>query len=231
MKIFANEKLIKRNKTLGNVLSLASIGILGTGMFFSFKDKDGTYLPYTFAALIIGFLLFQVGNYFMNRWGKSPRPDEKISQALKGLDSNYSLYQYTTPIPHLLVGPAGVFTLLPYNQPGVIKYDSNRGRWKQSGGNFFLKAFGGENLGRPDLDANYSKGDVSKFINKLGVDLGGYVPQAVIVFTNSKSVIESEGSLTPVVTQENLKEFIRKQVKVNSIPAEIISQIKKAIGE
>jgi hypothetical protein len=34
-----------------------------------------------------------------------------------------------------------------------------------------------------------------------------------------------------VVTQEKLKEFIRKQVKVNSISAEIISQIKKAIGE
>jgi hypothetical protein len=231
MKIFSNEKLIIRNKTLGNVLSLGSIAILGTGMFFSFKDKDGTYLPYTFAALIIGFLLFQVGNYFMNRWGKSPRPDEKIAQALKGLDSNYSLYQYTTPIPHLLVGPAGVFTILPYNQPGVIKYDNNRGRWKQTGGNFFLKAFGGENLGRPELDARYSVGDVSKFLNKLGVDLGRYVPQAVIVFTNSKSVVEDEGSLTPAVTQEKLKEFIRKQVKVNSIPPEIINQVKKSIGE
>ena len=231
MKIFSNEKLIKRNKTLGNVLSLASIAILGTGMFLSFKDKDGTYLPYTFAALIIGFLLFQVGNYFMNRWGKSPRPDEKISQSLKGLDSNYSLYQYTTPIPHLLVGPAGVFTLLPYNQPGIIKYDNNRGRWKQTGGNFFLKAFGGENLGRPELDAKYSVGDVIKYLNKLGVDLGTYIPQSVIVFTNPKSVVEAEGSSTPVVTQEKLKEYIRKQVKVNSVSPELITQVKKSIGE
>jgi hypothetical protein len=113
----------------------------------------------------------------------------------------------------------------------VIKYDNNRGRWKQTGGNFFLKAFGGENLGRPDLDAKYSVGDVSKFLTKQGVDLGGYVPQAIIVFTNSKSVIEAEGSITPVVTQEKLKEYIRKQVKVNSIPPEKISQVKKSIGE
>jgi hypothetical protein len=231
MKIYSNEKLIKRNKTLGNVLSLASIAILGTGMFFSFKDKDGTYLPYTFAALIVGFLLFQVGNYFMNRWGKSPRPDEKIAQALKGLDSNYSLYQYTTPIPHLLVGPAGVFTILPYNQPGVIRYDNNRGRWKQTGGNFFLKAFGGENLGRPELDAKYSVSDVSKYLTKLDVNLGGYIPQSVIVFTNPKSVIEAEGSLTAVVTQDKLKEYIRKQVKVNSIPAELITKVKNKIGD
>ncbi len=84
MKVISDDKLIKRNKTIGNILSLASIAILGIGMFFSFKDKDGTYLPYTFGALIIGFLLFQVGNFYMNKWGKSPRPDEKLSQALKG---------------------------------------------------------------------------------------------------------------------------------------------------
>lgn len=231
MKIFTNEKLIKRNKTLGNVLSLASIAILGAGMFFSFKDKDGSYLPYTFAALIIGFLLFQVGNYYMNRWGKSPRPDEKIAQALKGLDSSYSLYQYTTPIPHLLVGPAGVFTLLPYNQPGTIKYDSDRGRWKQSGGNFFLKAFGGENLGRPELDAKYSVGDVIKFLNKLGIELDPYTPQPVIVFTNARSTVETVGSSTPAMTQDKLKEFIRKQGKSNVIFPDKIAKIKKLIEE
>jgi hypothetical protein len=231
MKIFTNDKLIKRNKTLGNVLSLASIGILGTGMFFSFKDKDGSYLPYTFGALIVGFLLFQVGNYFMNRWGKSPRPDEKIAQALKGLDSNYSLYQYTTPIPHLLVGPAGVFTLLPYNQPGTIKYDPERGRWKQSGGNFFLKAFGGENLGRPELDAKYSVADVIKYLGKSGINLDPYSPQPVLVFTNSKSYVETEGSSTPAVTQDKLKEFIRKQAKWNSVPAEMLLKIKNLIEE
>ena len=41
MKIYSNDKLIKRNKTIGNVLSLGSIAILGTGMFLSFKDNDG----------------------------------------------------------------------------------------------------------------------------------------------------------------------------------------------
>lgn len=231
MKIYSNDKLIKRNKIAGNVLSLSSIAILGAGMFLSFKDKDGTYLPYTFAALIVGFLLFQVGNYYMNKWGKSPRPDEKISLALKGLDNNYSLYHYTTPLSHLLVGPAGVFPLLPYGQQGVIDYDAGRDRWKQKGGNFFLKTFGGESLGRPELDARYAVGDVVKFLAKKEIDLGTYTPQPVIVFTNPKADLKSEGSLIPAMVSDKLKEYIRKQVKSTGFSPELLTQIKKSIGD
>jgi hypothetical protein len=231
MKVYSDEKLIKRNKVVGNVLSLGSIAILGAGMFLSFKDKDGTYLPYTFAALIVGFLLFQVGNFYMSKWGKSPRPDEKISQALKGLDGNYSLYHYKSTVSHLLVGPAGIFALLPYNQPGVIEYNADRNRWKQSGGNFFLKTFGGESLGRPELDAKYAIGDLVKGLAKLEIDPGSYTPQSIIVFTNPKAVIKSEESPVPAVTQEKLKEYIRKQVKGNTFPPEKLADLKQKLGE
>ena len=231
MKVISNDKLVKRNKVIGNVLSLSSIAILGIGMFLSFKDKDGTYLPYTFGALIVGFLLFQVGNFYMSKWGKSPRPDEKLSQALKGLDGNYSLYHYTTNVSHLLVGPAGIFALLPYNQPGIVEYNSSRNRWKQSGGNFFLKAFGGESLGRPDLDAKYATSDVVKQLAKIGVDSGNFNPQAIIVFTNPKTVVKSEDSPVPAVTQDKLKEFIRKQVKTSNLSTALLSDIKQKLGE
>jgi hypothetical protein len=231
MKVYSDEKLIKRNKVVGNVLSLASIAILGAGMFLSFKDKDGSYLAYTFAALIVGFLLFQVGNFYMSKWGKSPRPDEKISQALKGLDGNYSLYHYKSMVSHLLVGPAGIFALLPYNQPGVIEYNAERNRWKQTGGNFFLKTFGGESLGRPDLDAKYAMGDLAKGLGKFGIDVGNYTPQSIIVFTNPKAVVKSEDSPVPALTQEKLKEYIRKQIKANPFPQDKLAELKQKLGD
>jgi hypothetical protein len=206
MKIISNEKLIKRNSIIGNVLSLSSIAILGVGMFFSFKDKEGIYLPITFSALIVGFLLFQVGNFFMNRWGKPPRPDQKLSQALKGLDDKYTLYHYQTDISHLLIGPGGIFSLLPYNQTGNITYDSLKGRWKQSGGNFFLKTFGGESLGKPDLDSRYAVSDIQKFLTKKNINLGDYVPESVIVFTNDKATVMVEDSPIPL-TLNWLKAF------------------------
>jgi len=225
MKVYSNDKLIKRNKVIGNIMSLGSLAILGVGMFLSFKDKEGTYLPYTFAALILGFLLFQVGNFYMAKWGKSPRPDEIISQSLKGLDVNYSLYNYTTGISHLLVGPAGVFTLLPYNQPGVIEYNLQKNRWKQSGGNFFLKTFGGESLGRPDLDAKYAANDLSKLLAKTGVEVAAESQHSVLVFTNPKATVKPEGSEYPAMAHDKLKEFIRKQAKNSPLSVDQIKQI------
>jgi hypothetical protein len=231
MKIYQDDKLIKRNKTIGNVLSIASIAILGAGMFLSFSENSSDYLPYSFAALILGFLVFQVGNFYMLKWGKSPRPDEQLSQALKGLDSNYSLYHYKTYISHLLVGPAGIFALLPYNQSGFIEYDESRKRWKQRGGNFFLKTFGGESLGRPDLDAKYAVSDLQKLLKKLDLSTGEYVPQAILVFTNPKAVTKSESSPIPALPSEKVKEYIRKQLKTNNLSPELIAQVKAKLEE
>jgi hypothetical protein len=230
MKIISNDKLIKRNSVIGNVLSLASIAILGVGMFFSFKDQTGSYLPLTFSALIVGFLMFQVGNYFMNRWGKPPRPDQRLSLALKGLDDKYTLYHYHTDISHLLVGPAGIIALLAYNQPGFIKYDADKDRWKQSGGNFFLKTFGGESLGRPELDAKYAVTDIVKFAAKKNIDLGNTIPEAIIVFTNEKATIIAEDSPVIVVASEKLKETIRKKVKTNPLNPEILKTIQEKLS-
>ena len=230
MKIYSNEKLIKRNTRIGNITSLLSIGILAVGMFFSFKDKEGTYLTLTFTCLIVGFLLFQVGNYFMNRFGKPPRPDQKISQALKGLDDKFTLYHYMTNVAHLLVGPSGIYCLLPYNQPGTISYNSTKNRWKQTGGNFFLKAFGGDSLGRPELDANYAVMDITKYLNKKGVEIGSTTPESVLVFINEKAELNPEGYSGPAMTSEKLKEFIRKRSKGTPISPELITAINQAIN-
>ena len=94
-----------------------------------------------------------------------------------------------------------------------------------------MKAFGGDNLGRPDLDAKYATGDVIKFLSKIGIDLGTYTPQPVIVFTNPKSVVTSDGSIIPALPETKLKEFIRKQVKQNGISPELVTRIKQNIGE
>jgi len=230
MKIYSDEKLVKRNKVIGNVLSLGSLAILGIGMFLSFKDNSGTYLPFTFGSLIVGFLLFQVGNFYMAKWGKSPRPDELITQSLKGLDGNYSLYHYKTSISHLLVGPSGVFALLPYNQPGLITYNPDRNRWKQSGGNFFLKTFGGESLGRPDLDAKYASQDLERLLAKIDVNVEKNTQKSILVFTNPKAELNAEGSEIPAIPLEKLKDYIRKQTKSNPLSPEFISRINAKLG-
>lgn len=229
MKIVSNDKLIKRNTRIGNITSIGSVAVLGIGMYFSFKDVDGKYLPLTFSSLIVGFLLFQIGNYYMNRFGKPPRPDQKLSAALKGMDDKYTLYHFTTNIPHLLVGPSGIFCLLPYNQPGTIAYNATKNRWKQSGGNFFLKTFGGDSLGRPDLDANYAVGDITKYFEKKGVSLGTTVPEPILVFVNDKATLNSEGYTGGAVTSDKLKEYIRKRAKIAPLAPELLASISEKL--
>ncbi len=230
MKVISNDKLIKRNGKIGNITSLLSIAVLGVGMFFSFKDTDGSYLPYTFGALIIGFLMFQVGNYYMGKWGKSPRPDENLSSALKGLDNNYTLYHYMTPVSHLLVGPAGVLCLVPFNQAGTITYDQNRKRWKQTGGNAFMKIFGGESLGRPDNEIKYTLEDATRFLSKMEIDVSPYLPEPILVFTNSKATVNAEESPVAAITADKLKEFIRKKAKEKAFPQLKIKEIETKIN-
>ena len=223
MKIYSNEKLIKRNNRLGQIASILSLIVLGVGMYFSFRDTEGNYIALTFGALIIGFLIFQFGNYYLSRWGKSPRPDELITAALKGLDDRYSLYHYVTPLFHLLVGPTGVYALLPYNQAGRLYYDEQRNRWRQKGGNAFLKLFGNEGLGRPDMEAKYAQSDLVSYVKKLGLDPAPLTDNVIIVFTNAKADISIENSPSFAVTGEKLKEFLRKKMKENPVSVEWIS--------
>ena len=70
MKIISNDKLIKRNATIGQVTSLSSLVILGIGMYISFKSPE--YFNISIGALLVGFILSQVGIYFGNRWGRRP---------------------------------------------------------------------------------------------------------------------------------------------------------------
>ncbi|HLO33891.1 MAG TPA: hypothetical protein VK249_32390, partial [Anaerolineales bacterium] len=107
MKIIKNEKLIKRNATIGNWTTLAALAVLGLGMYISFVRTE--LFAYSLIALVLGFTLTQIGMYMGSKFGRSPRPDERLDAGLKGLQNEFVMYHYTTPASHLLVGPAGVW--------------------------------------------------------------------------------------------------------------------------
>ena len=135
MKIIKNEKRINRNGRIGRWAILSALVILGTGMYLSVTNNtDPQMFTYSAVALIVGFVLMQIGIYMGNRYGRSPRPDEKLDTGLKGLQNDFALYHYSTPVSHLLLGPAGVWILLPYHQRGQATFKKNR--WQMSGGGF-----------------------------------------------------------------------------------------------
>ena len=114
MNIESNEKLIRRNARIAQISMIAGLVVLVGGMVLSFRTPD--QFGISLAALLVGFTLSQIGIFFGNRWGRHPRPDEILNQALKGLDGRYTIYHYRTPTAHLLVGPSGLWAIFPRNQ-------------------------------------------------------------------------------------------------------------------
>jgi hypothetical protein len=225
MKIIKNEKRIKRNAQIGSWTSLAAIAVLGLGMYISFTRTE--LITISLTALIIGFTLTQVGMYMGNKYGRSPRPDEKLDAGLKGLPNEFAIYHYTTPVSHLLVGPAGVWVLVPYHQRGQVTFKKNR--WRMSGGGFmqgYMRIFGQEGLGRPDYEVEGEVNALRKYLLKQMDE--SEIPEinAVMVFTNDGVEIDAEDAPVPALKLKQLKEFIRQKVKGKKLSAENVNHLK-----
>jgi hypothetical protein len=231
MKIIKNEKLISRNAKIGQFTSIGALVVLFGGMYISFRKPE--LFTWSLIALAIGFTMTQVSMYFGNRWGRHPRPDEQLDAALKGMPGEFTLYHYTTPVSHLLVGSGGAWILLPYHQKGKVTYQNNR--WKGSGGGFlqsYMRIFGQESLGRPDLEAANEIASMEKFFKK-NFEQGESIPRilAALVFLDPNLEIDAEGSPMPAVPVKKLKDFIRKAAKEMPIPSTELARIKSALPD
>ena len=236
MNIQRNDRLIKRNSQIGRYTMFAGLAVLLGGMFISFKYQEQFGL--SMGALILGFILSQVGIFYSNRWGRRPRPDELIDQALKGLDFKYTIYHYSGPAPHILLGPSGIWALLPYYQRGTITFE--KGRWRQRGGGAmygYLKIFAQEGLGRPEMDVAAEVENIQAYLKKKlppeTFPEESLPPvQAALVFTNERATIDIPKEATPpaaTVMLKDLKPLVRKVEKGKGLTIEKIKLIEDAL--
>jgi hypothetical protein len=230
MKIIKNEKLISRNSKIGQFTSLGALAVLGVGMYISFAKPELFY--YSLIALVVGFMMTQIGMFFTNRWGRTPRPDEQLDASLKGLPGETVIYHYVTPATHLLVGPAGIWILMPYHQRGKVSYAKNR--WKLSGGGFmqaYMTFFGQEGIGRPDLELDNQIEALKKYFAKQME--GDEVPEikGVLVFTNEQIEIDDTNVPIPALQIKKLKEFMRQKTKEQSMGSLMLQKITSALPQ
>jgi len=224
MKIIKNEKLIERNGKIGQWTSMAALLVLGLGMYISISKPQ--FFTYSVVCLVLGFIMTQIGMYMGNRWGRSPRPDEKFDAGLKGLHSDFSIYHYASPVSHLLVGPSGVWILLPYHQRGKAAFEKNR--WKVSGGGFmqgYMRIFGQENIGRPEIDADNEAQTLRKFLAKNIDETSIPEIKPILVFTSDDIEVEAGDSPIPAMKLKQLKEFLRQGGKNRALNLQQIQKI------
>ena len=228
MKIVSNPKKINRYSKIGLYTSLASLILLfaAVGLTLTFKPELTTY---SFVAMLFGLILSQVGVFFANRWGKSPRVDERLTQGLKGLDDRYTLYHYTTPVPHLLTGPSGVWVIVAEYQTGTVTYENNR--YRQQGVGLMARIIGQEGLGRPDSEARSYQEDFKKFLAKTLPETSQPPVKAVIVFTNPKTSVQAADAPVPTMHVEKLKDFIRRKTKEEPANLEQVRLVQKTLPQ
>jgi hypothetical protein len=229
MKIIKNEKLISRNSKIGQWTSLGALIVLGLGMYISFTRSD--LFVWAVGALLVGFTLTQIGMYFGNRWGRSPRPDEKLDAGLKGLPGEYSIYHWTTPVSHLLVGPGGLWVLLPYHQRGQVSFKNNR--WRMKGGGIlqgYMRIFGQEGLGRPDLEAQAEINNLRKALLKEFDESDIPEIRAALVFTAEGVEIDADEAPLSALEAKKLKDFMRQQARGKPLSAVEIERLNSVFS-
>jgi hypothetical protein len=207
MKQVINEKLIKRNKIIGNITSIGGISILAAGLILNLNPTPVTTMI-SFGALILGFIVAQISTYFVTRFSRSPRFDEIIGDNLSKLNNKYTYYVYSSPVPMLLVGPSGLWIPIPVSASGEIYFNK---KWKQRGGSFLLKLFGQENIGRPGLDVKSNEKEIHQFLSNHFDEESMPPINSILVSLNPKATIgDVEAAPTPIIEVNALRRKIRK---------------------
>ena len=231
MKLSVNNELIERNKKIAQITLYVSLGLLSIGFIWTLRNAEPSKSLIGYLILIPAFLLVQISIYMTNRWGKSPRPDEVVISALKGLDNKYTLYNYTTGVPHLLVGPIGVWIINPYQHEGEISYNSEKKRYQQKGGsNFFSKYFAQEGLPNITKDVISLKKDCTKYFDKNSI-LVDKEPVIVNLFYSDNVILVNNDAPEINLKSNKLKVFIRKFAKEVKIPAEKVEKLRSKLPE
>ena len=229
MKISLNKKLIERNKKIAQTTLYVSLGLLIIGFIWTLRNTEPSKSLIGYLILIPAFLLVQVSIYMANRWGKSPRPDEVVVSALKGLDNQYTLYNYTTGVPHLLVGPIGVWIINPYNHEGEISYNLDKKRYQQKGGsNIIAKYFAQEGLPNITKDVISLKKDHKKYFDKYSI-LVDEEPIIVNLFYSDNVILVKNDAPEINLKPKKLKVFIRKFAKEAKIPIEKVDELRNKL--
>ena len=213
MIILRDEIRIQRLRKIGQYTSFLGMGVLLAGLAIIFWGNENAIL-YQMVALGAGWAISQIGIYLGHRYGRDPRPDQVLDDALKRVAQNGRLYHYLLPAPHVLLLSTGVIILHTKYQSGEITAEGDK--WTQKGVGL-RKYFGQEGLGNPTKEADRLVSAMANYIRKNAPEIEEVPVAPLIVFTtkNIKS-LDVKNSNIPAMHFGKLKGFLRQQK--NAIP-------------
>ncbi len=233
MQVVENKSYVSGKMRIGNIANFASMGLLIVGFVLSLMTntfgQEAIFAAYV--ALIGAFLLLSYGRNYTRRWGPRFRQDQWLIPAMRGVDNRYTMFNYAAPeLPdHVLIGPGGLFVLVPKPNGGTVRYQN--GRWSRGsiGGRLFRGlAEGG--LGNPLADVNRAMALLAAYLRKHGSEelIAGLEARPIVVFTNPGTQLEVSSPPIPIVQTKELKSIFRR-AKL-ALTQEKVDELKLVLG-
>jgi hypothetical protein len=116
------------------------------------------------------------------------------------------------PDPHRCywLGRQELWIPLPIVAAGELSYDT---KWRQRGGSFFMKLFGQESIGRPDIEIASNEKQVLEFLGKHLEENEIPPVNSILVSLHPKAVIgDVENAPVPIVETSGLRRHSGKLI-------------------
>ena len=215
MHLVVNQKLISTRVKLASASHLAALAVFAVGLFVSWSNPEPTMeqMAGAYAAIIVGLVLYNVGQVFLRRFGPRFRADGVLARTLKGLDRRHTLLAFpSTKLPdYILVGPAGVQVIVTRAHEGAITCRAND--WRRDPGKGLKRLgswFGGSPFGDPSQDVRKGIARVRERLAQQGIPEDQQPPvEGIIVFTNPAAKLRIDGCSYPVTGLKGLRNNVR----------------------
>jgi hypothetical protein len=226
MQRFADDKSIRRNAQMGKVLLIGGLGVLLLGVVVSvFRPQEQNYV---IALALGGMVTSQFGMAYTSRWGRSPRMDELLDDALKGMDARSSLFHYCLGANHVLVSPAGVFALVPRADRGEMRFAD--GTWslhqEKSG---LLRRPSTRKIRGIERDVQLEIDLLNKALHKHLPEAKGVEPGAILLFVSSNVTLHVQSAPFPAFHAKKAKDGIRKLERRSTLTAEQVAALAQKL--
>ncbi len=214
---------VRRYSRLGNALSLAGLALMIAGIVLALTRQEEFFL--VLAASFSGLTLSQIGMILRNRWGRQPRMDQVLDEALKGFDDRYAIFHYLLGASHALFSPAGAFALCTSDADGEIHYRDGawvRVRPRPS----LLTRSRLQRLPDPASQVNADARRLASTVQRLLRLQEEFPVQPILVFVHPGAQLSVEGAPFPAVHLKKLKPYLRSLPRARALtPGQIAALV------
>jgi hypothetical protein len=217
LNVFTNDGYLKQQLQMARRLQWAGIASLLIVFLVSCPITFGSQVPpylilLAYPFLFLGFPLFSMGNNRLKRLRRTPRPDQLLTNELKGFNNKYSLHHYVPvdgrTIMHLLVAPSGLVVMETRDATGAVscKGGSKGDRWRMRSGMLEWLAGQRMRIGNPSVDLGAAVGQAARLLSSIGKP--GVPVRALTVFVRPVE-LEVDGCQYPAVLLDEARTAVR----------------------